>query len=99
MRKRRPSDATVAPIIDAASARAARERGQMRSFVRDGVRLSYREVEGDRPPILLVHGWCCDHTFMAPQLEHFARSGHRVVAVDLRGHGGSDKPEQRYTIA
>ena len=50
------------------------------------------------PPVLLVHGWCCDHTYLAPQFEHFARRGHRVVAVDLRGHGRSDKPHQRYTM-
>ncbi len=45
-----------------------------------------------------MHGWCCDHTYLAPQFEHFAALGHRVVAVDLRGHGRSDKPEQPYTM-
>lgn len=49
-------------------------------------------------PILLVHGWCCDHTFFGPQFEHFIREGHRVVAVDLRGHGQSDKPHETYTM-
>jgi pimeloyl-ACP methyl ester carboxylesterase len=64
---------------------------------RDGVTLFYEEAgEGD-PPIVLVHGWCCDHTYFAPQFEHFRRA-HRVVAVDLRGHGESDKPRQDYTI-
>jgi pimeloyl-ACP methyl ester carboxylesterase len=32
-----------------------------------------------------------------PQIETF-RKRHRVVAVDLRGHGQSDKPEQAYTM-
>ena len=32
------------------------------------------------------------------QFEHFARKGHRVVAMDLRGHGMSDKPHQSYTM-
>jgi pimeloyl-ACP methyl ester carboxylesterase len=35
---------------------------------------------------------------MAPQFEHFRRA-HRVIAVDLRGHGQSDKPQQDYTLA
>ncbi|MCB4768699.1 alpha/beta hydrolase [Ancylobacter sp. Lp-2] len=61
--------------------------------------LAYREAEGGDPPILLVHGWCCDHTFLAPQLAHFAGLGHRVLSVDLRGHGASDKPESGYAIA
>ncbi len=70
----------------------------MKSLRRDGVALFYEEADGGEPPIVLVHGWCCDHSFFAPQLEHFARAGHRVVAVDLRGHGQSDKPEQPYTM-
>ena len=47
---------------------------------------------------MLVHGWCCDHTYFAPQFEHFVKKGRRVVAVDLRGHGRSDKPHQPYTM-
>ena len=70
----------------------------MRSLRRDGVALFYEEAQGDKPPTLLVHGWCGDHTHFAPQFEHFARRGHRVVAVDLRGHGESDKPHQSYTV-
>lgn len=45
-----------------------------------------------------MHGWCCDHSFFAPQFEHFAREGYHVVAVDLRGHGQSDKPHKPYTM-
>jgi pimeloyl-ACP methyl ester carboxylesterase len=48
--------------------------------------------------MLFVHCWCCDHTFMAAQVAHFGRA-HRVVSVDLRGHGESDKPAQAYTVA
>ncbi len=70
----------------------------MKSLRRDGVALCYEEAEGGKPPILLVHGWCCDHTFFAPQFEHFADEGHHVVAVDLRGHGQSDKPHETYTM-
>ncbi|HLO22257.1 MAG TPA: alpha/beta hydrolase, partial [Methyloceanibacter sp.] len=70
----------------------------MASLKRDGVSLFYEEAKGDKRPILLVHGWCCDHSFFAPQSKHFARQGHRVVAVDLRGHGQSDKPHEDYTM-
>jgi pimeloyl-ACP methyl ester carboxylesterase len=70
----------------------------MQSLRRDGVDLFYEEAQGDDPPVLLVHGWCCAHAYFAPQFEHFARRGNRVVAVDLRGHGKSDKPRQTYTM-
>lgn len=59
--------------------------------------LFYLESGTGFPPILLVHGWCCDHTYMAPQYRHLRRR-HRVVAVDLLGHGRSDKPISEYSI-
>jgi len=65
---------------------------------RDGVELFYAEAGSGEPPVLLVHGWTCDHTAMAPLFTYFRRS-HRVITVDLRGHGESDKPEQDYTMA
>lgn len=70
----------------------------MRSLRRDGVALCYEEAPGDGPPVVLVHGWCCNHRHFAPQFAHFAARGHRVVAVDLRGHGQSDAPQQDYTM-
>ena len=57
-----------------------------------GLRLFFEERGSGGRPLVFVHGWCCDHTFFAPQVEHFAR-GRRVVAVDLRGCGRSDRPD------
>ena len=64
---------------------------------REGVRLYYEESGSGPEVMLFVHGWCCDHTYFAPQVAHFA-ARYRVIAVDLRGHGRSDAPEQTYTI-
>jgi pimeloyl-ACP methyl ester carboxylesterase len=69
----------------------------MQILNRNGVNLAYREAGSGAPPLLLVHGFCGDHTHLAPQFDYFRRN-HRVVAVDRRGHGQSDKPEQNYTI-
>jgi pimeloyl-ACP methyl ester carboxylesterase len=69
----------------------------VRRLRRDGVALCYAEAGWGEPPIVLVHGGLCDHTNLAPQLEHFGRR-HRTLAVDLRGHGWSAKPQQEYTI-
>ena len=70
----------------------------MPRVTRDDVTLFYDQAGSGDPPIVFVHGWTCDHTYFAPQFGHFSKD-HRVVAVDLRGHGHSDKPEQEYTIA
>jgi len=61
------------------------------------VRLYYdRRGSGD-PELLFVPGWCCDHTAFGPQVEHFARA-HAVTALDLRGIGRSDEPDEGYSI-
>jgi pimeloyl-ACP methyl ester carboxylesterase len=68
---------------------------------RDGVRLAHFEAgptAPQSPPLVLVNGWTGDHGIFTPQILHFARF-RRVVAVDLRGHGASDSPEQDYTMA
>jgi pimeloyl-ACP methyl ester carboxylesterase len=68
--------------------------------IRDGVRLAYFEAgpaKPQHPPLLLVNGWTGDHGIFTPQIEHFSRS-RRVVAINLRGHGVSDAPEQGYTL-
>jgi pimeloyl-ACP methyl ester carboxylesterase len=70
----------------------------MRQLIREGVKLCFEEAGSGAPPLVFVHGWTCDHTFFAPQFEYFGRA-HRVIALDLRGHGASDKPQQDYTMA
>ncbi len=74
------------------------ETGELRSATRDGVRLGYREAgAAEAPALVFVHGWGCDHRFFGPQVAHFA-ARHRVIAVDQRGCGSSDKPSQAYSI-
>jgi pimeloyl-ACP methyl ester carboxylesterase len=52
------------------------------------------EGTGD-PPILFIHGYSCDSHDWMWQLPHFEAS-HRVIAVDLRGHGRSGVPENGF---
>ena len=69
----------------------------MTTIAHDGITLAYDDRGAGEPAFVFVHGWTCDRSFFAPQAEHFARR-HRVVSVDLRGHGQSDKPDEPYPI-
>jgi pimeloyl-ACP methyl ester carboxylesterase len=73
-------------------------RELMSMIVRNGTKLAFEDRGAGKPAFVFVHGWACDRSFFAPQAEHFARR-HRVVSVDLRGHGESDKPNGPYPIA
>lgn len=61
--------------------------------VRQGVRL--RIVEGgprDGPAVLLVHGWGGFAYSFAETIPALTRAGYRALALELPGHGLSDKP-------
>ncbi len=70
----------------------------MQMLDRGGTRIAYKEAGSGDPAMVFIHGWTCDHSYFAPQYAHF-KGAHRVVAVDLRGHGESDKPEGEYSMA
>jgi len=63
----------------------------------DGVPITY-EVHGDgETTLILVHGWSCDARYWREQLAHFA-ARHRVVTVDLAGHGHSGAGRETFTM-
>lgn len=64
---------------------------------RDDVRLFY-DIQGEGDPTLLfIHGWGMSHEVWREQVSEFSRD-HRVVSVDLRGFGQSDKPQVNYSF-
>ena len=64
---------------------------------RDDLSLYYEQAGRGDPPLVFVHGWCCDHSFFEPQFEHF-QSSHSVTTFDLRGCGRSDRLEEGYDL-
>ncbi|MGH9797783.1 MAG: alpha/beta fold hydrolase, partial [Candidatus Polarisedimenticolia bacterium] len=85
----------------AAAGRAARaeEAPPMEGTVRsaDGVTIHYRTTGQGSPPLLFVHGWSCDGGIWDRQVETFSRR-HRVITIDLAGHGRSEAGRSRYTV-
>jgi pimeloyl-ACP methyl ester carboxylesterase len=68
---------------------------QMSHFVRDGLKLAFFD-EGDPsgPPVLLIHGFASTAiaNWVNPGwLKTLGEAGYRVIAIDNRGHGSSDK--------
>jgi pimeloyl-ACP methyl ester carboxylesterase len=66
------------------------------SFTHQGLQLAYFD-DGDRqgPPVLLIHGFASSASvnWVYPGwLKTLGDAGYRVVAIDNRGHGSSDKP-------
>jgi len=65
-------------------------------FDSDGVRLHY-ELHGPEagPPVVLVHGFASEYQLNwvgTRWQETLVNAGYRVVGLDCRGHGSSDKP-------
>ncbi|MGH8827350.1 MAG: alpha/beta fold hydrolase [Jiangellaceae bacterium] len=62
----------------------------------DGIRIDYAVEPGPRP-VLLVHGFASNRNlnwFGTGWVRSLIAAGRGVVTVDLRGHGGSDKPHE-----
>ncbi len=61
--------------------------------VRNGAVTLNVSVQGSGPLILCVHGWPELSYSWRHQQAYFAQRGYSVAAMDVRGYGGSSKPE------
>ena len=65
----------------------------MPSFLSDGISLSY-EVFGEGKPVLLIHGFASNieiNWVSTGWVDTLTAAGYRVIALDNRGHGKSQK--------
>lgn len=63
----------------------------------DGIPLVY-DVRGEGDlALVFVHCWACNREFWREQVDVFARD-HRVVTIDLPGHGASGKARSTWSI-
>ena len=61
----------------------------------NGIHLHYTRTGGNRPPLVLAHGFSDDGLCWTPVAEALA-SAYDIIMVDARGHGRSAGPEQGY---
>ena len=58
----------------------------------------YYEIAGDGPAMVLIHANPFDHRLWMYQVARWSQR-FRLVALDIRGYGRSDKPESPFTLA
>lgn len=58
----------------------------------------YAQDLGSGPPVVLIAGFGMSHPVWDAEVRELVAAGHRVVCVDLRGTGGSDKPTHGYEL-
>jgi pimeloyl-ACP methyl ester carboxylesterase len=67
---------------------------------RNGLRVVADEWSGDGPPVVLAHGGGQTRHSWGGTAAVLADHGHRVISVDLRGHGDSEwDPEGNYQMS
>jgi pimeloyl-ACP methyl ester carboxylesterase len=76
---------------------AARGNASESRFAKYGeTKIHYLASGKGEEALVFVHGWTCDSSFWRGQAGGFPSA--RVVAIDLPGHGRSDKPRVDYTM-
>jgi len=71
--------------------------GESRYAKLDGQRVHYENHGKGREALVFVHGWTCSLKFWSRQVPAFDGKV-RVIAIDLPGHGQSDKAQVAYTM-
>ncbi len=61
----------------------------------DGTMIYYRIRRQSGPFLVFVHGWANNWTTWEKEIAFFQKRGYSTLALDLRGHGQSDKPEKK----
>jgi pimeloyl-ACP methyl ester carboxylesterase len=64
---------------------------------KDGTPISFEVYGAGETTLVFVHGWCCDARYWRAQVPHFANR-HRVVTLDLAGHGHSGTSRSQYSM-
>ncbi|MGI8733660.1 MAG: alpha/beta fold hydrolase [Pyrinomonadaceae bacterium] len=71
--------------------------GESRWTTLDGARIHYVNYGKGSEALVLIHGWTMNVDNWRDQIPDFAKRN-RVIAIDLTGHGSSDKPQINYSM-
>jgi pimeloyl-ACP methyl ester carboxylesterase len=85
----------LAPV--AFAEKSTTPKAQSRFAKLDGARIHYVNYGKGREALVLIHGWTSNLEFWRDQIPDLAKRN-RVIAIDLPGHGLSDKPQITYSM-
>ena len=92
---RRTRLATCAVVMILAACVSAQTPTVVSFETTDGVQLVadyYPPAKNDAPAIILLHMFKSDRSAWVPLVPHLHKAGFAVLAIDMRGHGGSLEP-------
>jgi pimeloyl-ACP methyl ester carboxylesterase len=75
----------------------AAKDGESKFATLDGAKIHYKSYGQGSDAFVLVHGWSSNLEAWNYQIPELTKRG-RVIAIDLPGHGQSDKPQLAYTM-
>jgi pimeloyl-ACP methyl ester carboxylesterase len=86
--------AVIVGVVLAVTAPAAQQPTHQFMTASDGVKIHYMELAGQGSPVILIHGYTAnaEGKWFKSGIAQALATRHRVVAIDARGHGRSDKP-------
>ncbi|KAF7531931.1 hypothetical protein G7054_g8456 [Neopestalotiopsis clavispora] len=64
-------------------------------YFSSGDAVLFYTIDGQGPPILLLHGWACDQLDWSFQVPFLHRLGFQTIALDHHGHGRSEYSESK----
>ena len=84
-------------VFAAAPAAAFAKDGESKFATLNGAKIHYQSYGNGNQAFVLVHGWTGELNHWRHQIPDLAKRA-RVIALDLPGHGQSDKPDIQYTM-
>jgi pimeloyl-ACP methyl ester carboxylesterase len=88
----------AAAILSSTALSQAKETPSQDRFVKlDTMRVHYQNYGEGKEAVVFIHGWSCNLNFWKANIPAFVNQS-RVIAIDLPGHGDSDKPQIAYSM-
>lgn len=88
---------TTVALFASQTRQAAEIKPEDRFAKLDSMKVHYQNYGKGDEALIFVHGWTCNLTFWKANIPAFTDQT-RVIAIDLPGHGQSEKPELAYTM-